>query len=125
MGTYSDHVVQIHRFVAMVMDFDSASQDVDEGLPLQVLREGTEAFPLAGEGLDAVSILFGLDFPCGVVPEVYCERNGRRRTDSFHLRLSESPLSVHPCSIIYSAYRSCKSKIFEDKIRPLTWVFTY
>ena len=52
--TYSDHVIEVHSFVTVVVDLNLTSKDINKGLPLEVLGEGTKSFPFTGEGLSAV-----------------------------------------------------------------------
>jgi hypothetical protein len=53
-ATYSDHVIEVHSFVAVVVNLDLASKDVNEGFPLEVFREGSKSLPFTSEGLGAI-----------------------------------------------------------------------
>ena len=66
--SHPDETVEIGSLVAMGMNLDAPTKDLNELVPFELFREVTKTFPLSGQGFFAISILSILDLSRLVVP---------------------------------------------------------
>lgn len=69
-STYTNEVIQVNGLVTVSLNFDTATYNVNESLPLEVFWEVAEAGPFASEGLCAEVVLLLLDRRGLVIPEL-------------------------------------------------------
>lgn len=110
-GTYPDQSVDIYCFVTMGLNLDTASQNIDQSLPLKVIGKFADIFPLARNSFRAILILRVSDLASLVVTEnsfsvTSYAKVGIRKC----IRFTEAPDRVHPSSGIYSAWMIAKER---------------
>ena len=72
--SHPEETVKISGFVAMGLNLDAATKNLNELLPLQLFREVAKALPSSTQGLFAVRVLGFFDLSSFVVPMTLCER---------------------------------------------------
>ena len=72
--SHPEEAVKIGGFVAMGLNLDATTKDLNELLPFQLFWEVTKALPLSSQGFFAVNILSFLNLSCLVIPVVLNER---------------------------------------------------
>ena len=65
--THSHHIVKVHSFIAVVVDLDFASKNINERFPLKVLWEVGKPVPFTSKSFGAVLVLALLDLASLVV----------------------------------------------------------
>jgi len=66
--SHPEETVEISGFVAMGLNLDAATKNLNELFPFQFFWEGTKALPFSSQGFLAVRVLGFLDLSSLIVP---------------------------------------------------------